>query len=138
MKQVYSTKGMLRKCTTHKGDFEMIGKRITGQASGSLYCAADNSVNHTYHRKDMGKSLIPQLRSIINSLQNEALQSGYSCGDIYMYLTMKVLRLQDTMRPFYYHTACFLQYNPFLILTFYLNLPLQLYTMILSSIRMNT
>ena len=47
-----------------------------------------------YFRMDMDRNLLLQVKSLTNSLQKEALLSGYSCGDIYMFSSVKVLGIK--------------------------------------------
>ena len=85
----------MRKCTTHRGGFALVGTRVTVQASGSLCFMAGNSVNNMYFRMDTDRKLLPQVESLTNSLHKEDLQSGYSCGNIYTFTSVKVLGLKD-------------------------------------------
>ena len=53
-----------------------------------------NSVNHMYFMMYTDRNLLPKINSLNNSLQKEATRSGYSCGNIYMFISVKILGLK--------------------------------------------
>ena len=87
----YSKKGLLRNCVDHLGNFEMIGKRTSNQSTGSMCAKSGNTINHEYNRTSMDSSLQPLVRSIVNSLQHEALNTAYSSGESLMSLSRNIL-----------------------------------------------
>ena len=88
---------MLHKCTIHRGGFELVGPRVTGQASDYICCAAGNSLKHMYFRMDTDRNLFPQVNFLNNSLNKQALIYGYTCGYIYTLISLKLLGLKDNI-----------------------------------------
>ena len=68
IKITYTRIGMLCKCTTHRGIFELVGPRVICQAGGSIYCVSVNSVNNVFFNMDMESKLLLQVKSLTNSL----------------------------------------------------------------------
>ena len=73
----------------------MVGPRVTGQYIGYLFFVTGNSVNYTYFKMEMDGTLLLQVKILTNSLQKEALRFGYSCGNKYTFISVKVLCIKD-------------------------------------------
>ncbi len=80
--KTYKRKGLIRSSVPHQGNFEMVGRRTSKQSTGSMV-AIDTS-QHEYFRDSMDSSLLPLLRGIINTLQEEALIANYTSGETIM------------------------------------------------------
>ena len=93
--KTYKNKGLIRHCTNHFGNFEMIGTRRSYQSNGSMTVDPRYVMDHQYYRKSMNSSLLPYVKSIINSLQQEALRANYVSGESLMSLYKKILCLRD-------------------------------------------
>ena len=81
LSQTYRNKGLIRKCTEHQGNFEMIGKRRSKQSNGTMFCHPKNVDKHQYYRESMNSFLLPYVRSMVNVLREEALYTNYSSGE---------------------------------------------------------
>ena len=86
---------MIRKCTHHKGNFEMIGRRRSKQSSGTMFSLPKNVDNHQYYRQTMNTTLLPYVKSMINVLQAEAIFSNYSSGESLMTLYKNFLDIRN-------------------------------------------
>ena len=95
IQRTYQSKGLVRHCTKHYGNFEMIGERRSYQSNGSLIIDPDYVMEHQYYRQTMDSSLLPYVKSIINSLQEEAIKSNYKSGESLMSLYKKVLKIRN-------------------------------------------
>ena len=95
MQRTYQSKGLVRHCTKHYGNFEMIGERRSYQSNGSLIVDPEYVMEHQYYRETMDSSLLPYVKIIINSLQEEAIQSSYKYGESLMSLYKKVLKIRN-------------------------------------------
>lgn len=86
--QCFRGKGLNRSCTEHSGNFEMVGKRLTNMASGSMSCPPGRSKEHSFFRNNtsMQRSLLPMARAVVNKLVDEAYVSQFSSGDVLMNL----------------------------------------------------
>ena len=94
LKITYKNKGMIRKCTHHKGNFEMIGRRRSKQSSGTMFSLPKNVDNHQYYRQTMNTTLLTYVKSMVNVLQAEAIFSNYSSGESLMTLYKSVLDIR--------------------------------------------
>ena len=57
---------------------------FTGITRGSLSTTASRSCYHQYSRESMDLTLLPLLKGILNSLQNEAIEALFTCGECFM------------------------------------------------------
>ena len=73
----------------------MIGQRVTSQTSVSLCCCAGNRRNHKYFHKDMNSALLPQVKSMTNTLQRQALHARQTSGEILNCISVKILQLNN-------------------------------------------
>jgi hypothetical protein len=80
----YTKKGLTRNSVPHKGNFEMIGSRMSNQSTGSMISFTRNAHLHEYNRSSMNSALLPLVRGYINGLQQESLKVAYSCGESLM------------------------------------------------------
>jgi hypothetical protein len=94
--KTFPDKGLTRRNVPHGGNFEMIGRKMSGQATGSMVAYRDTS-KHQYYRATMDSSLIPSARGSINFLQEESLRVGYTSGESLMSLYRKIIKL-DTLK----------------------------------------
>ena len=69
----------------------MIGKRRSKQSTGTMFCEQKNVDKHQYFRNSMTVSLLPQVRSMMNVLREEALYTNYSSGEGLMKLYQRIL-----------------------------------------------
>ena len=76
----FKGKGLIRNSSYHCGNFEMIGKRCSKQSTGSMLCLQLDVDKHQYFRETMDLGLLPQVRSIVNILMEEAISTGNSCS----------------------------------------------------------
>ena len=95
MQQTFTRKGLVRKCTEHCGNFEMIGVRRSCQSNGSLIIDPDYIKKHQYFRTTMNRSFLAYVQSYINKLQDEAVHATYISGDCLMMLYRKLLNLRN-------------------------------------------
>ncbi len=80
----YTKKGLLRNAVPHKGNFEMIGCRMSNQSTGSMISFTRNAHLHEYNRSTMNSALLPLVWGYVNGLQQESLKVAYSCGESLM------------------------------------------------------
>ena len=90
--KIYTKKRLIRKCTHHYRNFEMIGRRCSKQSTGTTFCETQNGNLHQYFRNSMNTSLLPYVRSMINVLREEALFTNYSSGECLMKFYQKILK----------------------------------------------
>lgn len=95
LKKTFTKKGLVRHCTTHYGNFEMIGTRRLYQSNGSLIVDPDYVIDHQYYRDSMNLNLLPYVKSIVNSLQEEAIHSNYNSGESLMSLYKHILNIRN-------------------------------------------
>ena len=95
LQDTFPKKGLLRKCTQHNGNFEMIGKRRSKQSTGTMFSLQENVHEHQYYRESMNVNLLPYVKSIINMLQEEALYANYTSGECLMTLYRQLLGLRN-------------------------------------------
>ena len=76
----FKGKGLIRNSSYHCENFEMMGKRCSKQSTGSMLCLQLDVDKHQYFRETMDLGLLPQVRSIVNVLMEEAISTGNSCG----------------------------------------------------------
>ena len=95
LNQTYTKKGLKRHCTNHYGNFEMIGKRSSSQCTGSMIAIPKEVHKHQYYRKTMNLLLLPLVRGLINSLQEEAIVASNTSGETLMKLYRKILGLTN-------------------------------------------
>ena len=93
--KTFKGKGLVRHCTSHQGNFEFIGVRKSNQSSGSLSATASRTCYHQYSRESMDLTLLPLLKGILNSLQNEAIEALFTCGECFMDQYMKEFKEID-------------------------------------------
>ena len=93
--KTFKGKGLVRHCTSHQGNFEFIGVRKSNQSSGSLSATTSRTCYHQYSRESMDLTLLPLLKGILNSLQNEAIEALFTCGECFMDQYMKEFKEID-------------------------------------------
>ena len=90
LEKTFPNKGLCRKSVPHGGNFEMIGQRMSSQATGSMVAYPDTS-KHEYYREQMDSSLLPSARAAINVLRDQSAEVAYTSGECLMSLYKKVL-----------------------------------------------
>lgn len=92
--KTFTSKGLVRNCTTHNGNFEMIGPRKSKQSTGSLISLPEDVNKHQYNRATMNSSMLPLIKGLLNLLKREAETTMYTCGEALMSLYKQVLFLR--------------------------------------------
>ena len=87
--------GLKRSCTSHEGNFEMIGERNSKQSTGSLLVLPKKVDRHQYYREGMNLNLLPHTKNAINQLMEQSIFAGYSCGESIMNCMKKILCKRD-------------------------------------------
>ena len=58
-------KGLIRNCTDHHGNFEMLGTRCSQQSNGNMLCLQDKVDQHHYYREIMSVLLLKEVKIIL-------------------------------------------------------------------------
>ena len=95
IKQTYKQKGLLRSCTVHSGNFEMIGPRRSFQSNGSLIVHPKYLNLHQYSRESMNTTMLPYAKKITNGLQSEAIYCNYTSGESLMSVYRYILKISN-------------------------------------------
>ena len=95
MVKTYTRKGLRRHCTEHNGNFEMLGPRCSFQSNGSLIVRPDSIQKHQYSRSSMNAAMLPYVKSIVNRLQEEAIDANYTSGESLMSLYKHILKIRN-------------------------------------------
>ena len=95
MEKLFTNKVLIRHCTTHNGNFEIIGPRHSFQSSGSLISDPDYVAKHQYYRSSMDSKILPYVKSNVNILQEEAISETYTSGESLMTLYKYILKIRN-------------------------------------------
>ena len=76
MSKTYTTKGLIRHRTHHRGNFEMIGKRMSKQSTSNMLMGKSQVDSHQYYRETMNLLLLPHTKRIMNVLMKEAISAN--------------------------------------------------------------
>lgn len=91
-KFMYQGKGLFRNVNIHGGGFHMVGKRRSDQSSGTTVCRPGNTNQHDYYTLSHNPILLHASRSLMNNLQEEALNAGWISGDPWMPLMSSMFK----------------------------------------------
>ena len=65
-RNTFRGKGLIRNCTYHEGNFEMLGERNSKQSTGSLLMLSKHVDLHQYYRESINLNLLPHTKTITN------------------------------------------------------------------------
>ncbi len=85
-------KGLVRNVNQHGGGFHMVGQRRSSQSSGTTVCRPGNTVHHDYYTQSHNPIVLHASRSLMNNLQEEALNAGWNSGDPWMPLMSSMFK----------------------------------------------
>ena len=93
--KTFAGKGLIRNCTNHSGNFEMLGLRRSKQSNGSMLCSQDRVDQHHYYRELINLLLLPEAKRIVNFLMEEAISAGSTSGESLMLLYRQILNFKN-------------------------------------------
>ena len=93
--KTFAGKGLIRNCTNHSGNFEMLGSRRSKQSNGSMLCSQDRVDQHHYYREMINLLLLPEAKRIVNFLMEEAISAGSTSGESLMLLYRQILNFKN-------------------------------------------
>ena len=97
----FQGKGLIRNCTYHEGNFEMLGERNSKQATGNLLMLPKKVDLHQYYRETIDLKLLPAAKNIINQLMEQSIYAGYTSGESMMHYYKCRLMVGDAKNMFY-------------------------------------
>ena len=84
-RKTFQGKGLIRNCTYHEGNFEMLGERNSKQTTGNLLMLPKNVDLHQYYRETINLKLLPTAKNIMNEFMEKSILSRYTSGESMMH-----------------------------------------------------
>ena len=101
-RKTFQGKGLIRNCTYHEVNFEILGERNSKQSTGNLLMLPKNVDLHQYYRENIDLKLLTAAKNIINQLMEQSIYAGYTSGESMMHYYKCKLMVGDAKNICYH------------------------------------